>query len=65
MLAEAAPFQPFTIRMVGGAAYTVEHPDFIGFSRGGRTVVLFLEGEHIKLLDANLIAEADAVETPR
>ena len=34
-LIHSIPFQPFVIRMADGNGYSVRHPDFIAYQRGG------------------------------
>jgi len=57
-LLHAEPFQPFTVHTVSGAAYLVDHPDFVWLTRGGRTVYINLpdgEGERVKIVDTALV----------
>ena len=57
-LVHAAPFAPFSVKMVDGTVYHVPHEDFLVVTRSGR--VFFDDGETIsKSLNATLIAEID------
>ena len=42
---KAQPFVPFTLRLVDGRSYEVEHPDFIASHPQGRTIIVFKPGE--------------------
>jgi hypothetical protein len=56
------PFKPFTVRTGSGAQYTVKHPETVGISTSGRTVVLALD-EGSAVLDMASIT--DYVVTPQ
>lgn len=54
------PFQPFDIRMSNGRVYEVDHPEFLSFSRDGKTLyystaederLVFLSVDHINSLE--------------
>ena len=51
----AEPFKPFSLRLTDGSLLPVPHPDFIAVSRGGRTVIVFTEGENFSILDLGLV----------
>lgn len=36
-----SPFRPFTIHTAGGRAFRVDHPEFVMFPAGARTVVIW------------------------
>ena len=62
-LLHAQPFQPFTVHTVSGAAYLVDHPDFVWLTRGGRTVYINLpdgEGERVSIVDTALIERLES-----
>ena len=64
MLAKA-PREPFTIHLVSGKSYTVDHPDYAWLTRGARTLYLSLpdgEGERVAQLDTMLIERLEAVK---
>lgn len=56
-LIHAQPFQPFSITMLNGVKYTVPHEDFLFVGRSGN--VIFDDGEHIKSINATVVAEID------
>ena len=61
----AVPFEPFTIHIVRGQSYLVDHPDFASLSRGGRTITINPpggEGERIRVLDTALIERLEKNE---
>jgi len=54
----AQPFQPFTVHVVSGGSYLVDHPEVAWLTRGGRTLYVSLaegEGERVRILDTALI----------
>jgi hypothetical protein len=50
------PFRPFTIRMVDGRSFDVEHRDFVAQSQSGRTVIVF-QADSYSVLDLLLMSE--------
>jgi len=57
-LIHAAPFMPFSVKMVDGTIYHIPHEDFLVITRSGR--VFFDDGEKVsKSLNVTLIAEID------
>ena len=54
------PFRPFALRLTDGSLVSVPHPEFIAVSQGGRTAVVFTEGEKFSILDLGLVM---AIET--
>lgn len=57
------PFRPFTIRMVDGCVFSVEHPDFIALSPSGRTVIVFQRDDSYSILDLLLMSELEVAAT--
>jgi hypothetical protein len=53
------PFRPFTIRMADGRRFEVVHPDCVGQSKSGRTVVVFQSDEAYRVLDLLLMSELE------
>ena len=51
----AEPFKPFYLRLTDGSVVAVPHPNFMGLSPGGRTAVVFGEGENLSILDTSLV----------
>lgn len=47
---KAVPFQPFTLEMADGRAFSGPHPDFLSLSPTGRTVILSQEDENFRIL---------------
>ena len=56
-LIHAQPFHPFTIKMLNGTAYNVPHEDFLFVGKSGN--VIFDDGDHIKSINATVVAEID------
>jgi hypothetical protein len=54
------PFKPFSLRLTDGSLIPVPHQEFIAVSPGGRTVVVFTEGEKFSMLDVGLITAIES-----
>jgi hypothetical protein len=39
-LHKARPFRPFYVHLADGRSYKVEHPEFAGRTKGGRTILI-------------------------
>jgi len=57
------PFIPFVIHLADGDRLPVRHPENIAMSTGGRTVIVFGEGEAFSIVDLLLVTRLD-VESP-
>lgn len=55
------PFKPFSLRLTDGSLLPVRHPDFMALSQGGRTAVVFGNGEDFSIVDISLVT---ALESP-
>ena len=54
----ASPFRPFTIHLADGRSYDIPHRDFLSYSpHGGRTVIVYGEGDSFSILDLLLVTE--------
>ncbi len=55
--AKAQPFVPFTLRLVDGRSYTIDHPDFISSHPQGRTIIVYKAGEggDLEIIDLLLV----------
>jgi hypothetical protein len=60
---DAKPFHPFEIRLAGGRAIRVEHPEFVARSPSGRTAVVFQPDDSMTVLDVFLAASLDRAAT--
>ena len=56
------PFRPFTMVLVDGRSFTVDHPEFAAIDRRGRVVTFFAADRTRQELDTRLIAELVAVD---
>jgi hypothetical protein len=54
-LYSAAPFRPFQIVLTNGARVTVDHPEFMSFSRDDRTVHVYDVDGAGKRIDIKMI----------
>lgn len=57
----AAPFVPFTIFMMDGQSYLIDHPDFATLSRGGDIVVINTQGNRFAWVDLALATRIEAM----
>jgi len=53
------PFQPFTIYLADGRKFTVKHPEFIALSPGGRTAIIYQQGESFNIIDLPLVTDLE------
>ena len=54
-----APFTPFTIRLVDGRSFTVDHPDFVSVPRTDRGRDLVIHDERTNLIDLLMVVSVD------
>jgi hypothetical protein len=59
---KAAPFRPFTLRMVDGRTYRISHPELFAYKPGTRTAVALGPKGEVEILDTMLICSI-AIET--
>jgi hypothetical protein len=55
----AHPFRPFVLHLADGRALPVRHPEFLAYSRTGRTVIVVTAEETIERVDALLIVSLE------
>ena len=58
----AEPFRPFALRLAGGPAIKVAHPDYIAFGPKGRTVFVYGVNESFRVIDVMLVTELEIHE---
>jgi hypothetical protein len=58
------PFRPFILVTVDGQRFTVDHPEFAATDRRGRVVTFYGADNTRHEIDARLIREIVAFETP-
>ena len=51
----AAPFRPFTLRLGSGERYSVEHPELVSLSPGGRHLILWIDENEYVDIDVLLV----------
>lgn len=51
------PFQPFTVHVAGGGKHRIEHPDFLGFSPRGRTIIIWTHRDTAIFVNPALVCE--------
>ena len=56
------PFRPFTMVLIDGRSFTVDHPEFASIDRRGRQVTFYSGDNKRHEIDARLIAELVAIE---
>lgn len=59
-LLKAAPFKPFTLRLVDGRKIHVKHPDFASLPPGHRTIYLFDDEAGVEMIDMPLILSLES-----
>jgi hypothetical protein len=57
------PFRPFTLVLVDGRTFTIDHPEFAMIDRRGRVVTFVAHDNTRHEIDARLIAEVVTTET--
>lgn len=61
------PFRPFSLVLVDGRSFSVDHPEFVAIDRRGREVTFYASDNTQHVIDAGLIAEfvvSSVEETP-
>jgi len=61
---EANPFRPFTLYLADGRSWRVPHRDYLSMTPGGRTVIVYQEGEAFSIIDLLLVTELAIEEVP-
>ncbi len=56
---QARPFCPFTLQLADGDRVGVPHPEFLMFSRSGRTLFVATEDDSFKVIDLLLVVAVD------
>jgi len=51
----ARPFRPFTIHLADGRKFDVPHPEFLAYSRSGRTLLFVTPEEDLERIDLLLV----------
>jgi hypothetical protein len=54
---KAQPFKPFTLHLADGSKHSVQHPELIWRTQGGRTVFVSQGCERVAILDMRLITK--------
>jgi hypothetical protein len=57
------PFQPFTLVLVDGQRFTIDHPEFAASDRRGRVVTFYGADNTRHEIDARLIVELVAIDS--
>lgn len=58
---KTAPFRPFLLRMAGGRAIRVDHPEMMSYAPGGRTTVVFKRNGDFEIIDLLLIESIEVL----
>jgi hypothetical protein len=56
------PFQPFTLVLVDGQRFTIDHPEFAATDRRGRVVTFYGSDNTRHEIDSRLILELVAID---
>lgn len=54
-LVEAVPFVPFSLLMPSGERLEVPHPDFVWIHPDGRSVVVALKGDVVRIVNWQMV----------
>jgi hypothetical protein len=52
---QARPFRPFEIHLEDGRSISVEHPELLAITTGGRTIAVAVEEEAVEVIDLLLV----------
>jgi hypothetical protein len=58
----AEPFKPFTLHLADGKNVHVPHREFLSHSPGGRTVIVYGDGERFDILDVLMITRIEVLD---
>jgi hypothetical protein len=61
---DVRPFEPFEIRMSNGRVFTVDHPEFLAFTRDRSVVVYFTDDSREVRLALSHIASIEKTNHP-
>ena len=59
----ATPFRPFTVQINDGRSYHVPQRDYLSMSPGGRTVMVYVNGDAAAILDVSMMT-VTTTDTP-
>ena len=51
------PFKPFSIRTAPGYSYPVNHPELVGKTASGNTLLIGIGGESVAMIEVASVAE--------
>ena len=54
------PFRSFRLHLADGRSLDVEHPEFLSFSRTGRTIVVSKPNDTFEIVDLLLVTSLEA-----
>ena len=52
---QARPFRPFDIHLADGRSISVEHPELLAVTLGGRTIAVAVEEDAVEVIDLLLV----------
>ena len=58
-LYEARPFRPFALHLADGRNVAVQHPEVLAFAPAGRTIVVVLPDNGVRIIDLELVTEVE------
>jgi hypothetical protein len=63
---QAEPFRPFVLHMADGRSVRVDHPEFLAYTGGGRTIIVGdAEGDGSEIVDLLLVASIQVLDSRR
>ena len=60
-MSNTRPFHPFRIQLADGRSLDVEHPEFLMFSRSGRTIVVSKTNDTFEIIDLLLVTSLESL----
>ena len=60
-MSNAWPFHPFRIHLADGRSLDVDHPEFLMFSRSGRTIVVSKTNDTFEIIDLLLVTSLESL----
>jgi hypothetical protein len=60
-MSNSRPIHPFHIHLADGRSLDVEHPEFLMFSRSGRTIVVSKTNDTFEIIDLLLVTSLESL----
>jgi len=57
----AKPFMPFRVHLADGRSVDIDHPEFLMFSRSGRTIYVSKPDDTFEIIDLLLVTSLESI----